>query len=118
VVGLGVNVHLTTAELPVPEATSLALLRPEATFARAEIAATILAALALLYHRWEAGRDADLRTEYLARCETFGRSVRVLQPDGSSVQGEAVDVDAAGQLRVRTDGGVEVFAAGDVLHLR
>ncbi|HEU5487118.1 MAG TPA: biotin--[acetyl-CoA-carboxylase] ligase [Microlunatus sp.] len=118
VLGLGVNVHLTAAELPVPTATSLALLRPGVRFDRAEIAATVLAALALLYHRWEAGRDTDLREEYLARCDTVGRTVQVLRPDGSGTRGEAVDVDPAGQLRVRTGAGVEVFAAGDVLHLR
>jgi BirA family biotin operon repressor/biotin-[acetyl-CoA-carboxylase] ligase len=118
VLGLGINVHLAADELPVPTATSLAVLRPGEPFVRAEIMATVLAALALLYHRWEGGLDAELAADYLARSSTMGRSVRVLTGDGSSVTGEAVGVDAEGRLRVRTPTGVQTFAAGDVTHLR
>jgi BirA family biotin operon repressor/biotin-[acetyl-CoA-carboxylase] ligase len=118
VLGLGINVHLAADELPVPTATSLAVLRPEQRFVRAEIMATVLATLALLYHRWEDGLDTSLAAEYVARSGTIGRSVRVLTGDGSSVTGEAVGVDAEGRLRVRTAAGVQTFAAGDVTHLR
>ena len=118
VLGLGINVHLTAEQLPVPTATSLAVLRPGETFVRAEIMATVLATLALLYHRWEDGRDAQLISEYETRCATLGRQVRVHRPDGTTVEGEAVGVDAQGRLRVRTAGQVVVFAAGDVTHLR
>ena len=118
VLGMGINVHLTADQLPVPTATSLALLRPGETFVRADIIATVLATLALLYHRWEDGRDAPLISEYEARCATLGRPVRVHRPDGSTVEGEAVGVDAEGRLRVRTAGQIVVFAAGDVTHLR
>jgi BirA family biotin operon repressor/biotin-[acetyl-CoA-carboxylase] ligase len=44
--------------------------------------------------------------------------VRVELPDGSSVTGEAVDVDTTGRLVVRTDDGLTALAAGDVLHVR
>lgn len=118
VLGVGINVHLQQADLPVPTATSLALLRPERELVRAELLATVLAALALLYHRWEEGRDAELAAQYRARSATLGRSVRVLQADGSAVEGEAVDVDADGRLLVQTSAGGRAFAAGDVVHLR
>lgn len=118
VLGMGVNVHLTAEQLPVPTATSLAVLRPGETFVRADIMATVLATLALLYHRWEDGRDVSLIGEYEARCATLGRLVRVHRPDGTTVEGEAVGVDAEGRLRVRTAGRIVVFAAGDVTHLR
>ena len=118
VLGLGINVHLTADELPVPTATSLAVLRPGERFARAEIMATVLATLALLYHRWEDGLDAELAADYFARSGTIGRPVRVLDGDGTSVTGKAVGVDAEGRLRVRTPTGVQTFAAGDVTHLR
>ena len=118
VLGLGINVHLTADQLPVPTATSLAVLRPGERFVRAEIMATVLATLALLYHRWEDGRDAELAADYVARSGTLGRSVRVLRADGSTVSGEAIGVDAEGRLRVRTPTGVQTFAAGDVTHLR
>ncbi len=118
VLGMGINVHLTAEQLPVPTATSLAVLRPGGSFVRAEIVSTVLAALALLYHRWEDGRDKQLIGEYERRCATLGRQVRVHRPDGSTVEGKAVGVDAQGRLRVRTAGQVVVFAAGDVTHLR
>ncbi|HEY5981489.1 MAG TPA: biotin--[acetyl-CoA-carboxylase] ligase [Microlunatus sp.] len=118
VLGLGINIHLTADELPVSTATSLAVLRPGRSFVRAEIMATVLATLAVLYHRWEDGLDADLAAQYVARSGTLGRSVRVLTGGGASVTGEAVGVDAEGRLRVRTPAGVEIFAAGDVTHLR
>lgn len=118
VVGMGVNVHLTAAELPVPTATSLAVLRPGAVFVRTEIMATVLAVFALLYHRWEDGRDGELRREYEERCATLGRVVRVLRADNLTSEGEAVGIDEDGRLRVRTARAVEVFAAGDITHLR
>jgi BirA family biotin operon repressor/biotin-[acetyl-CoA-carboxylase] ligase len=118
VVGFGINVHLAAADLPVPTATSLAILRPGARLVRTEIMATVLATFALLYHRWEEGLDTVLMAEYVARSGTIGRSVRVLTGDGTSVTGEAVAVDAAGRLRVRTPAGEQTFAAGDITHLR
>lgn len=118
VLGLGINVHLGADELPVPTATSLAVLRPDRGFVRTELTATVLAALALLYHRWEDGRDDELAGEYAARCDTLGRTVRVQRSDGSTTQGRAIDLDVDGRLRVRTGSRVEVFAAGDVTHLR
>jgi len=118
VLGLGINVHLTADELPVPTATSLAVLRPGERFVRTEIMGTVLATLALLYHRWADGRDAELAAEYVARSSTLGRSVLVLNGDGSTVTGEAVGVDTEGRLRVRTPAGMQTLAAGDVTHLR
>lgn len=116
--GLGINVHLTADELPVPTATSLAVLRPDHTVGRAELMARVLANLGALYDRWEAGRDDELAAAYSACCDTLGRLVAVLQGDRSSVTGRAVDVDAHGRLRVEVAGRIEVFAAGDVTHLR
>lgn len=118
VLGLGINVHLAAAQLPVPAATSLAVLAPGQRFVRAEIIATVLAALAVVYHRWQDGHDETLAAEYASRCDTLGRQVRVLLADGSSVTGEAFGLDADGRLRVRTATRVETFAAGDVTHLR
>lgn len=118
VLGLGINVHLSQDELPVPTATSLAVLRPGQQHVRAEIMGTVLAALALLYHRWEDRRVTELRREYEARCDTLGRTVKVVHADGSTTEGGAVGIDADGRLQVRTATGLETFAAGDVLHLR
>lgn len=118
VLGMGVNVALRAEDLPVSTATSLAVLRPDTCFDRSQVIATVLATLALLYHRWAAELDEPLAAEYRRRCETIGRTVRVRAGDGSSVEGEAVAVDEQGRLRVRTSERVWTFAAGDVTHLR
>lgn len=124
VVGMGINVWLAGHELPVPTATSLALLaqqrdpgaRPPS---RNRLIATVLAAFGLLLNRWEVlDDDAPLAAAYLRRCATVGRRVRVQLPGDEVVEGSAEAVDDAGRLVVRTAVGMRVFGAGDVVHLR
>ncbi len=63
-----------------------------------------------------AGRDR-LRTEYERGLATIGRDVRVDLADQVLV-GRAIGVDEEGRLRVDTEDGVRVLAAGDVTHVR
>ena len=80
VAGVGLNVTLTRAELPVPTATSL-LLENAACLDRERLLAAILTELASRYTAWTAGPDpAALRAEYLRWCVTVGREVRVELP--------------------------------------
>ncbi len=85
---------------------------------RTQVISSVLGELARLYRRWDEGRDTELAAAYVARSATIGRRVTVHGGDQTSVTGEAVGVDAAGRLRVRTPSGVQTFAAGDVHHLR
>ena len=114
VIGMGVNTRLREDELPVPTATSLLLAGAE--IANGEVAAAVLESLSGWYQRWEA--DEDLSPAYQAACATIGRRVRVEVGPGQSRHGEAVGIDGVGRLLVRTDTGLEAFAAGDVIHLR
>lgn len=114
VIGMGINTLLAEDELPVPTATSLVLAGATAT--TAEVVRDVLLALAGWYRRWGAGED--LREAYAARCDTVGRAVRVVVSDTETVEGEAVGVDADGQLLVRVGDALRSFAAGDVWHLR
>ena len=74
------------------------------------------------YDRWRlAGGDAEaagLRRAYQERCDSIGRDVRVLLPDGSELAGTATGIDAEGRLLVHTADGERPVAAGDVQHLR
>ena len=124
VVGLGINVWLAADELPVPTATSLALLaqarepgsRPPS---RNLLIATTLAAFELLYRRWEVLEDdAPLAASYLRRSDTLGRRVRVHLAGDVTVEGTAEALDGDGRLVVRTPSGLQTFGAGDVVHLR
>jgi BirA family biotin operon repressor/biotin-[acetyl-CoA-carboxylase] ligase len=118
IVGVGLNVSLTEAELPVPEATSL-LIAGAATLDRAEIAADILAHVAAVYETWnERGPDSVIE-RWRRNSATLGRHVAVSFPNGRTLTGRAVGIDAAGCLQVAgPDGAVETIAAGDIVHLR
>ena len=119
VIGLGLNVSLTEAELPVPTATSLQLAGAQ-DVDRTALLLAYLDALATHCRRWWAEPDDEqVRRRYLAAGSTVGRRVSVQLPDGRSVEGLAIDVDAGGALVVDTAGGVPlVVAAGDVRHVR
>lgn len=121
VVGIGLNVSTTSAELPVETATSL-FLGGAGEVDRAELLGHVLAALGEEYDAWRAAAgDATgrLRTSYLGVCDTVGRDVRVALPDGTTLAGRASGIDAEGRLEVRTDtGGTTVLGAGDVVHVR
>lgn len=121
VVGAGINVSASRAELPVPGATSLAL-EDASTLDRGQLLAGILAELERRYLAWSSALgDADasgLRAEYRRLCQTLGREVRVTMPGDHVITGVAVDVDADGRLIVRSSSGPVPISAGDVVHLR
>lgn len=106
VLGIGLNVTTRRDELPVPEATSLALEGATSTD-RDTVLRSVLRGIS------DALGD-DARSAYRALCSTLGREVRVELPGGSSVTGTAEAVDDDGRLVV--DG--TAYAAGDVVHLR
>ena len=129
VVGIGLNVTLTAAELPVPGATSL-LLEGAACLDRERLLAAVLTGLADRYGTWAAagpgGAGAGgtgpgaggLRAEYLRWCVTVGCEIRVEMPAGPPLTGTAADVDETGRLAVRTGSGITLVGAGDVVHVR
>nr|WP_232530820.1 biotin--[acetyl-CoA-carboxylase] ligase [Microlunatus antarcticus] len=129
VIGMGVNVHLTAEELPVPTATSLALVLAELGLGafplhRTSIISTTLRSLERILRRWEEVADVPgigaegLALAYRERCATLGREVRISLSDGTAVDGVARDVDASGRLVLETADGPRTFAVGDVVHLR
>jgi BirA family transcriptional regulator, biotin operon repressor / biotin---[acetyl-CoA-carboxylase] ligase len=118
VVGVGLNVTLRPADLPVPAATSL-LIEGAASTGRTSLLAAILAELGHRYQAWRADPDApDLRQDYLRWSATVGREVRVELPGGAQLSGTAEDVDEVGRLVVRTPGNLVRVGAGDVVHVR
>jgi BirA family transcriptional regulator, biotin operon repressor / biotin---[acetyl-CoA-carboxylase] ligase len=120
VVGVGINVTLGRPDLPGPAATSL-LLENAAVLDRTELLGAVLRELEHWYRPEAAAGDADesgLRAEYLSRCATIGRPVRVELPGGRVLAGIAADVDGGGRLVVRTASGPIPVSAGDVVHVR
>ncbi|MER6077424.1 biotin--[acetyl-CoA-carboxylase] ligase [Streptomyces sp. NPDC001833] len=122
VVGVGINVTLRAAELPVPQAGSLALAGAVSTD-RETLLRAVLRSLEDWYGRWRAaGGDpavSGLQEAYAAGCATLGRSVRAELPGDRSLVGEAVAIDGDGRLVIATKEGVqEPVGAGDIVHLR
>lgn len=120
VVGIGLNVSGTRAELPVAAATSLAL-EGATTLDRSVILREVLRTLEALYVQWRADQGDAARgliESYVRRCDTLGREVRVQLPTGEQVHGEACGIDSDGRLQVRTADGLRVLGAGDVVHVR
>ncbi|MFJ3791903.1 biotin--[acetyl-CoA-carboxylase] ligase [Kitasatospora sp. NPDC090091] len=122
VAGLGLNVSLREAELPVPTAGSLALAGAAVTD-RSILLRALLREFAGLYEEWTAAagdpQASGLLPAYLDRCTTLGRQVRVHLPGDRELLGEAVAVDGDGRLVVRTpDGARRAVGAGDVVHVR
>ena len=104
VLGIGLNVTTRREELPVPEATSLALEGAETTD-RDTLLRAVLRAMSF---------TTDDRDGYRALCSTLGREVQVSLPGGAVVSGPAEAVDDEGRLVVAGS----PYAAGDVVHLR
>jgi BirA family biotin operon repressor/biotin-[acetyl-CoA-carboxylase] ligase len=121
VIGIGLNVDTTAAELPVDTATSLAL-AGAAGLDRTELLIAILSRLDARYAQWaDVAGDAEacgLAAAYRADCATLGQQVRVALADGARLTGVALDVDEIGRLLVRTDAGEQAVGAGDVEHVR
>jgi BirA family biotin operon repressor/biotin-[acetyl-CoA-carboxylase] ligase len=131
VVGVGLNVGMTAAELPVPEATSLAVAAAEVASGprevpdRSDLLVDVLASLWESYAAWQEGGDLAgmrLAASYVAACSTIGREVRVELPSGEVLAGTATGIDPSGRLLVEhpVEGraGRTAVSAGDVVHVR
>jgi BirA family biotin operon repressor/biotin-[acetyl-CoA-carboxylase] ligase len=121
VVGIGLNVSTTAAELPVDTATSL-LLCGTGDIDRTALLAAVAARIDQRAAQWEdVGGDAEacgLAEAYRGLCTTIGRDVVVTTLDGKALQGRADGVDPDGRLQVAIDGVVHSVGAGDVEHVR
>jgi BirA family biotin operon repressor/biotin-[acetyl-CoA-carboxylase] ligase len=106
VVGIGLNVSTRREELPVAEATSLAL-EGGATTDRDTVLKAVLRSIS------DALGDRTFAS-YRELCSTLGREVRVELPAGEAVTGTAEAVDDDGRLVINGT----AYAAGDVVHLR
>jgi BirA family transcriptional regulator, biotin operon repressor / biotin---[acetyl-CoA-carboxylase] ligase len=127
VLGIGVNVTQTAAELPPAAAGAVPATSLTLAGARRADRQVLLAALLRRIESWYAcwratAGDPDasgLRAAYLAASATVGQPVRVLLPGGDELTGAASAVDTDGRLVLRTDdGGTVPVAAGDVTHVR
>lgn len=120
VVGVGLNVSTTEAELPAT-GTSLSAV----TGGTVDRGPVLLAFLRAVERRYVAWREAlgdpvvsGLARDYLTWSSTVGSTVEVTMPDGSALLGTARAVDWDGRLVLDTAEGQVELASGDVRHVR
>ena len=112
VLGIGINVAMTEEELPVENATSLAL-ESFANLDRNEILAAIINHFEINVEMWE--HDKSFLAEYRSASVTIGKEVEVTLPGGEIIHSKALDISNAGALMLENGSEVTV---GDVVHLR
>ena len=113
VLGIGVNVAMGSADLPIPRATSV-LLEGGVTD-RTALLVAVLRALEVRIAQWRTG-DSAVEADYRERCATIGRLVRVELPSGEPVSGVVTGIDDDGHLIVEDGETTSRITAGDVIH--
>jgi len=117
ILGIGLDVNLTPAELPGDlrkTATSLKIETGEHVD-RPALAAAVLRELDRDYARACSAKFPELADEWEAQCATLGRNVTIHVGD-RTVQGRAESLDDDGALLVRTQHGrLERISGGDVV---
>jgi BirA family biotin operon repressor/biotin-[acetyl-CoA-carboxylase] ligase len=112
VIGIGLNVGMTLAEIPVATATSLAIAESD-QLDRNQILIQFLERFSLRFLDWDAGRD--FIDEYSKVSATLGCDVQIEVAGRENRIGFAQSITASGAL-ILADG-FEVNV-GDVVHLR
>jgi BirA family biotin operon repressor/biotin-[acetyl-CoA-carboxylase] ligase len=119
IIGFGINVNHTPADLPqeLLAASSLFIELGERVD-RSKLLIKILAEVEYLYERLQQGDLAIMLEDWRHFSATLGRHVRILQR-GELTEGVAVDVTEEGALlvQVEQDSFITVHA-GDIEHLR
>jgi BirA family transcriptional regulator, biotin operon repressor / biotin---[acetyl-CoA-carboxylase] ligase len=116
VLGIGININMRRDQFPDDlrhPATSLAL-EEGRDISRLELTRALIAALDDFYDTYLVHGYDPIREEWLSRCTTNGREVRVTFQE-SAQEGMVMGIDEDGALLVRLhDGRVERVLAGDV----
>ena len=112
VVGIGINVDLTKAELPTENSTSLSLIDIRAS------RESLIAALILQLEKVTELESRDWLPLYVQESSTIGTQVTVARKAGSTITGLARKVLESGELLLDTDNGPVEITSGDVTQVR
>lgn len=121
VIGAGLNIFLSEADLPVETATSL-LIEGAENLSLDALLANYLANLNSLYKAFEKNQfdpnRSGLRQAVIENCTTINRKVRAILPGDSQIEGTAVTIEDTGRLVIMVEGNPVAVAAGDIVHMR
>jgi len=121
IIGIGINVTQTAAQLPVEQATSLALASIGDTPTAGDLSEAIISELDLIISNWEDDGPGALLAEYSAVCDSLHREVNVTDPntdevDGQTIHGYATGISERGALLLDVGAGDRVECLFGDLH--
>ena len=112
IIGIGINVSTTVAELPVERATSLAI-AGVTKLDRNFLLSLLLNAFEKDFTEWDQGES--FLEKYSQLSATQGREITIVGPSESTISACAKSFDEQGRLLLE-DG--QIVTVGDVIHLR
>ena len=121
IVGIGLNVNIRQDEFPdeLREIATSVAIESQRPCDRTALLAALLAELETRCESFLAGNHGDILEEYMLRCSTIGRRVRIELAHGEQMEGTAGSIRPDGALRIIRDDHTAVdIRAGDVIHLR
>ena len=112
IIGIGINTSTTTTELPVENATSLAI-SGVTKLDRNFLLPLLLNAFEMDFTQWDQGES--FLEKYSLLSGTQGREVIITGPSESTIRSRALSFDEQGRLHLE---GGQIVTVGDVIHLR
>lgn len=114
IVGIGINIFQSSAELPIENATSLSMYLE---VNREALLIEILSQLGVIFSGSDSisAKDfSDLKNEYQNLCETLGKHVSVTLPGSEILEDLAIAISEDGSLLLKT----REIRVADIVHLR
>lgn len=114
IVGIGINIFQSSAELPIENATSLSMYLD---VNREALLIEILSQLGVIFSGSDSisAKDfSDLKNEYRNLCETLGKHVSVTLPGSETLEDLAIAISEDGSLLLKT----REIRVADIVHLR
>jgi len=114
IVGIGINISQSSAELPIQNATSLST---HLEVNREELLVEILNQLGVIFRGSDSAMAeafSDLKNEYRNLCETLGKQVLVTLPGSEILEDVAIAISEEGSLLLKT----REIRVADIVHLR
>jgi len=114
IVGIGINIFQSSAELPIENATSLSMYLE---VNREALLIEILSQLGVIFSGSDSisAKDfSDLKNEYRNLCETLGKHVSVTLPGSENLEDLAIAISEDGSLLLKT----REIRVADIVHLR
>lgn len=111
IIGIGLNISLSQDELPVPNATSLAIEGYE--IEREYLIVQVIEELNILRNE-----NSQWLAEYENACASLNKQVRVVNSDGSEIIGRAISIEKSGAINVESLENLYQITVGDIEHLQ